>query len=113
PVSRLRIAARPDQPGVLPFAQGGGADAELSGQRADEGVTALLRNGRQVAERGFDGLEGAAVLEKLGMAVVDEPQRVLDGSPVDRLHDRRGRAVTMPGREGEERAQGVRVQRRI
>ena len=27
PVARLRIAARPDQPGVLPFAQGGRADA--------------------------------------------------------------------------------------
>jgi hypothetical protein len=32
PVARLRVAARPDQSGVLPFAQGGRAEAEPSGQ---------------------------------------------------------------------------------
>ncbi|GAA3411345.1 hypothetical protein GCM10018952_19610 [Streptosporangium vulgare] len=47
------------------------------------------------------------------MALVDEQQRVVDGAPVDRPHDRRGRAVTVAGHEGEERGQGLRVQRRV
>ena len=76
-------------------------------------VAAFLRYGLEVAKRGFDGLEGAAVVEQLGVTLVDEPERVLGGVPVDRLHDRRGRLVAVSGHEGEERAQGLRVQRRV
>jgi hypothetical protein len=90
-----------------------GAEAEPSGQRADERVAAFLWHGRQIVERGFDGLEGAAVVEELAVALVDELQRVLGGAPVDRLHDRRGRLVTVTGREGEGCAQGLCVQRRV
>ena len=43
PVARPRVAARLDQTGTLPGAQGGGADAEPSRQRADERVAAFLR----------------------------------------------------------------------
>ena len=93
PVARPRVAARLDRTGALPRAQGGRADAEPPRRRAYEGVAAFLRYGPHVAERGFDRLEGAAVVEKLHMTVVDEPKRVLDGVPVDRLHDRRGRPV--------------------
>jgi hypothetical protein len=64
-------------------------------------------------KRGFDGLEGAAVVEKLGVTFVDEPKRVLSRAPVDRLHDQRGRLVAVSGHEGEERAQRLRVQRRV
>jgi hypothetical protein len=55
--------------------EGGWADAEPSRQGADERAAAFLRYGLEVAKRGFDGLEGAAVVEKLGMAFVDEPER--------------------------------------
>lgn len=109
PVARLRVAARLDQASAFPFTQGGWADAEPSGQGADERVAAFLPYGIEVANGGFDGLEGAPVVEKLGVTLVDEPKRVLGGVPVDRLHDQRGRLVAVSRPEGEERAQGLRV----
>src|SRR5690606_39842136 len=42
-----------------------------------------------------------------------EPQRRLGLVPVDGLHDRRGRLVPVPARQGEERMQRSRVQRRV
>jgi hypothetical protein len=104
---------RLDQAGAFPFAQGGRADAEPSGQGADERVAAFLRYGLEVAKRGFDGLQGAAVVDKLGVTLVDESKRVLGGVPVDRLHDRGGRLVAVSGHEREERAQGLRMPRRV
>jgi len=77
PVARLPVAAWLDQAGAFPLAQGGRADAEPSCQGADERFAAFLRHGIEVAKRGFDGLEGAAVVEKLGVTLVDEPERVL------------------------------------
>src|SRR4051794_21337208 len=113
PVARLRVAARLDQAGAFPFAQRGWADAELSRQGADERVGPFLRYGTEVVKRGFDSLEGAAVVEKLGVTFVDEPKRLLRRAPVDRLHDERRRLVAVSGHEGEERAQRLRVQRRV
>lgn len=76
-VARLRVAARLDQAGAFPFTQDGWADTEPSRQGAHERVATFLRHGIEVAKRGFDGLEGAAVVEKLGVTLVDEPERVL------------------------------------
>lgn len=87
PVSGQRVAARLEQTGAFPLAQRGRKDAEPSGQRADEGVAAFLRHRTQIAQRGLDGFEGASVIEKLGVAFVDKPQRVLNVAAVDRLHD--------------------------
>jgi hypothetical protein len=58
-------------------------------------------------------MEGAAVVEQLAVTFVDEPERVLGGVPVDRLHDRGGRLVAMSRHESEEPAQGLRVPRRV
>jgi hypothetical protein len=111
PVARQRVAARLDQAGAFPFAQGGRADAEPSRQGADERVAACLRHGTEVDKRGFDCLEGAAVVDKLCVTFVDEPKSVLGRPLVDRLHDHRGRLVAVSGHEGEEGAQRLRVQR--
>jgi hypothetical protein len=57
------VAARLDQASAFPFAQGGRAYAEPSRQGSDERVAVFLGYGLEVAKRGFDGLEGAAVVE--------------------------------------------------
>jgi hypothetical protein len=103
PVARPRIATRSDQPGTFPFTQSGRAKAEPPRQGAHERVTALLRYGIEVAQRRFHGPERAAVVEQLGVTLVDEPERVLGHALVDRLHDRGGRSVTVSGHEREER----------
>ena len=100
---------RLDQTGAFPFAKCGRAYAEPFRQGTDERAASFLRYRFEVTDGGFDGLQGAAVIDKLGVAFVDEPQCVIGRAPVDRLHDRRGRPVPVSGHEGEECLQRMRV----
>ncbi len=122
-----RVAARAYQPGALPFAQRRGPDTQLPRQRPDERAAGVGRRGRfgphagfgrrrsgvQVAQGALHGLEGTAVVEELGVALVDEAEGVVDRALVHGPHDRRRRLVPVAGYQGEKRAQGPRVQRRV
>jgi hypothetical protein len=112
PIAGLRVTARLDHASALPLAQRGRANAEPFRHWTDEHVATLPRHGFEVTNSGFDGPEGTAVVQKPGVTLVDDLERI-GRVPVDRLHDRRGRLVAVSGHEGEERAQCLRVQRRV
>ncbi len=118
-----RVAARAHQPGALPFAQRRGPDSEPPCQRPDEraagpghrgrlGARTELgrRGGLQVAQGALHGLEGPPVVEELGVALVDETERLIVRALVHGPHDRRRRLVAVAGHQGKKRAQGSRVQ---
>lgn len=118
-VSGQRVAARADQPGVLPLAQGGGPDGEPVGQGADEGGggaragRGLRRVGPQVAQGALHRPQGPPVVQELGVALVDEEERLVGRAPVHGPHDARRRRVAVAGHQGEERVQGAGVPRGV
>lgn len=98
------------QTGVLPAPQRRRFDADAPRNLPDR--KKLSRNvlgGNSLCNRPLDGIQGQPIGAQFGMAVVDECERLVDGSSIDRCKHGGRDTMTVAWDEGEERAQRGRM----